>query len=135
MPNVNFGSFQSTVPFGNDFLVGFRDTSETRITVSGLTALNIPIITGLNNVTTNLNNLTTLIQVNTGKYDSVYTTTRNNSGFWSLAYTLATANSGRIQSIYTTLTSNSANWNLAYTIAAAVSTTPTDLLQLIDLIS
>jgi len=104
MPNVNFGSFAFAVPSGDDFLVGFRGTSETRITISALTGLNIPLINTVNSLSIASNN-----------YNATYTTVKTTSAFWSTAYSLATTNSARILSIYTTLTANSANWNSVYT--------------------
>jgi hypothetical protein len=130
MPNVNFGSFISTQPRGTDFVVGYRGTSETRITISALTALNLPIVN-------TLNGLNSIFASNSGNYGSVYVTTHLLSSNWNSVYTTVQQNSATNNSLfastYTTLNSNSALWDLAYTIALNVSNTPTDLLALSSL--
>ena len=41
MANVNFGTFTTVTPQGTDFLVGYRNASETKTSIASITALNL----------------------------------------------------------------------------------------------
>jgi len=105
MANVNFGNFQATIPSGNDFLVGFRGTSETRITITSLTGLNIPLINSVNTILSR-----------TPNYETIVTLTNLSSSAWTQAYSNSNLLSSQITSNYTTVSQNSASWNETYNI-------------------
>ena len=108
MANVNFGNFQATIPSGNDFLVGFRGTSETRITISSLTGLNVPLINSVNTVLSRVSS-----------YESTFTVTRTSSSAWNEAYSSTNLLSSQTVSSNTTVSQNSANWDSSYSIVNA----------------
>lgn len=159
MPKVNFGAFLATLPTSTDQLVGFRGTSETRITISSLTALNISLIDSLNSVystfgTNSGNYESTFLTVGSlsPNWNSVYSTVRANSATNQLllnsAYTTLNQVSGNWQNVSTAVANGSADWNqtagivdlgylnwdLAYNIALTVENTPTDLEELSSLV-
>lgn len=118
MPKVNFGTFLATIPTSTDQLVGFRDTSETRITISSLTALNIPLQNSLNSVYSS-------VVSNSGYYDSVYIVTGALSSNWNSVYSFVNSSSAlnqeRLNSVYTSVNLISGSWQNACTIVAFAS--------------
>jgi hypothetical protein len=57
----------------------------------------------------------TSFNTNSAKYDSVYTTTNSNSGKWESNYTTTNSNSGKWESNYTSFNSNSASYDSVFT--------------------
>ena len=110
MPNVNFGTFATITSLrNNDFLVGYRNASETKTSISALTALSIPYASAYTTLRSNsaryestYNNLNTSISPNTALWNSTYTTVSSFSGFWG------------IQPNLSSIIAASGNWNEAY---------------------
>lgn len=109
MANVNFGTFTTVTPQGNDYFVGYRNTSETKTLISSLTSLNLPYVYTTDTLRSNsaryentFTSVYTVISPNTGNWNSTYSTVQGFSGVWSQQPDLSL--------IQTT----SSNWNEAY---------------------
>lgn len=89
MANDTFATFQQISGLGaTDFLVGYRNISETRISYNDLTTT---LASGLSSFSA-----------------GTYTTLNANSAKWNSTYTSVNTNSAKYESAYTNLNSNSA---------------------------
>ena len=109
MANVNFSSFTTVTPRGNDYFIGYRNSSETKTLVSSLTALNLPYVSSTDTLRANsgryentFNSVYTVISPNTGNWNSTYSTVRSFSGFWGQQPDLSL------------IQATSSSWNEAY---------------------
>jgi hypothetical protein len=108
MANVNFGTFTTVTPRGGDFLVGYRNASETKTSIASITALNLSYQYTTDTLRSNSGryeqayNSVSLMSPSTGLWDSTYTTVSSFSGFWS------------VQPDLSDLAAASGNWQEAY---------------------
>jgi len=116
MPNVNFGSFNPITPSGEDFLVGFRGTTETRTKVSALTSIEQPTIDKVSN-----------LSIDGIRYQSTYTSVNSLSNRWSAPYTYVNSSSANLDSAVSVVQANSANWNAVYNSGSEVIQLRTDV--------
>ena len=108
MANVNFGTFTTVTPQGTDFLVGYRNASETKTSIASITALNLSYQYTTDTLRSNSGrynqayNGVSLMSPSTGSWNSTYTTVSSFSGFWG------------IQPNLSDIVAASGNWNEAY---------------------
>jgi hypothetical protein len=108
MANVNFGTFTTVTPQGTDFLVGYRNASETKTSIASITALNLSYQYTTDTLRSNSGrydqayNGVSLMSPSTGLWNSTYTTVSSFSGFWG------------IQPNLSDIVAASGNWNEAY---------------------
>lgn len=109
MANVNFGTFTTVTPQGNDYFVGYRNTSETKTLISSLTSLNLPYVSS-----------TATLQANSGRYEdayvSIYTVVGPNTANWNSTYSTVQGFSGvwGNQPDLSEIHAVSGNWQEAY---------------------
>jgi len=108
MANVNFGTFTTVTPQGTDFLVGYRNASETKTSIDSITALNL-----------SYQYTTDTLRSNSGRYDQSYNSVSlmsPSTGLWNSAYTTVSSFSGfwGIQPNLSDIVAASGNWNEAY---------------------
>ena len=86
MANDTFATFQELSSLGStDYLVGYRNISETRIGFNNLLNSFTGVLTGFATYST--------LNQNSAKWESTYTTVNSASANWSSAYTNLNANS------------------------------------------
>ena len=86
MANDTFATFQEISGLAStDYLVGYRNISETRISTNNLIDTLIVNLTGFQSYS--------VVNQNSASWDSTYSTVNSNSASWSSAYTNLNANS------------------------------------------
>jgi len=91
MANDTFATFLPITGLGSsDFLVGYQNISETRISYPNLVStLNIPNLSEVSSNSASWNSTYTTLNNNSGKYESAYTTVNTTSSLISLSATEA----------------------------------------------
>lgn len=89
MANDTFATFLPITGLGSsDFLVGYQNISETRISYPNLVStLNIPNLSEVSSNSASWNSTYTTLNNNSGKYESAYTTVNTTSSLISLSAT------------------------------------------------
>lgn len=127
MPAINFSNFTLATPRFNDFLVGYRGSTEIRTTLNSLTSLNAPFfgrLTSINNRVSSYESCYTTVNINSGSWYNASSIVNSNSSNWNNTYSYTSSTSAEVETslefIKNTLAiynEVSAGWNFAYLFA------------------